>query len=171
MTITQKLQKIQKYSGKTQEEWVTQNMNTRVFKNEGVSFDFKLVDGKLLGPYGLLAIILSLFIPFSIAMFFSIAYNRKTKELIKARDESKQLEDEFASNPDYYGQPIDHGYLQPNLPNRQAVDALEQVSGGKLSPSPLSRTVLVFREDSLSTNKDRRTYLIGNADVARKLGE
>src|SRR3990167_3222355 len=30
--------------GKTQEEWVTQNMNTRVFKNEGVSFDFKLVD-------------------------------------------------------------------------------------------------------------------------------
>jgi len=75
------------------------------FSNLGIEFlrdmkifDFKLVDGKLLGPYGLLAIILSLFIPFSIAMFFSIAYNRKTKELIKARDESKQLEDEFTNS-------------------------------------------------------------------------
>ncbi|MBI2085305.1 MAG: hypothetical protein HYT71_02210 [Candidatus Aenigmarchaeota archaeon] len=82
---------------------------------------------------------------------------------------SRQLEDEFANDPGYYGQPIDHGYLQPNLPNRQAVDALEQVSGGKLSPSPLRKTVLVFREDPLSTNKDRRTYLVGDAEIARKL--
>ena len=30
--------------GKTQEEWVTQNMSTRVFKSEGANFDFQLVD-------------------------------------------------------------------------------------------------------------------------------
>ncbi|EKD56773.1 MAG: hypothetical protein ACD_58C00094G0002 [uncultured bacterium] len=31
-------------NGKTQEEWVTKNMNTRTFANEGATFDFKLVD-------------------------------------------------------------------------------------------------------------------------------
>jgi len=39
-----------------------------------------------------------LFIPLSIALFFAIAYKLKTRELIKTRDASKQLENEFASS-------------------------------------------------------------------------
>jgi len=50
------------------------------------------------GPFGLGAILLSLLIPLGIALFFSIAYNKKTKELIKARDSSKQLEQEFTNS-------------------------------------------------------------------------
>ncbi|MBU1135908.1 MAG: hypothetical protein KJ559_00140 [Nanoarchaeota archaeon] len=61
-------------------------------------FDFKLSDGKLVGPFGLFAVILSLFIPLGIALFFSIAYNSKTKELIKTRQDSKNLEKEFTNS-------------------------------------------------------------------------
>jgi len=61
-------------------------------------FDFKSSDGGVVGPYGLFAVILGLFIPFSIALFFSIAYNKKTNELIKTREESKKLESEFTNS-------------------------------------------------------------------------
>ena len=57
---------------------------------------FYFADGK--GPFGVGAVILSLFIPFSISMFFSISLSMKTKKLIKIRDESKGLEKEFASS-------------------------------------------------------------------------
>ncbi|MBM3246943.1 hypothetical protein FJZ17_00155 [Candidatus Pacearchaeota archaeon] len=53
-------------------------------------FDF--VNGMPMGP---LALLFSLFIPVSVFLFFSIAYSGKTKEIIKSRDFSKQLEDEF----------------------------------------------------------------------------
>jgi Flp pilus assembly protein TadB len=61
-------------------------------------FDFKDVDGSRFGPFGPVAMLLSLSIPFSIAVFFSIAYGRKTKKLIKARDNTKQLEKEFSNS-------------------------------------------------------------------------
>jgi len=60
-------------------------------------FDFKQVAGHAIGPFGLAGIILSLFIPLSIAMYFSIAYKLKTKEIIKSRKETKELENEFTS--------------------------------------------------------------------------
>ncbi|MFH1501175.1 MAG: hypothetical protein ABIE22_04495 [archaeon] len=75
------------------------------FKEIGVSFfgDAKLfgfltdVDGHTVGPFGLLALILSFFIPLGIAMFFSISYKLKSKDLIKSREDSKQLEQEFTN--------------------------------------------------------------------------
>ena len=41
---------------------------------------------------------LSLLIPLSLALFFSIAYKAKTKELIKSRNETKELEREFTNS-------------------------------------------------------------------------
>ena len=61
-------------------------------------FDFKIVGSKTVGPFGLLAVLLSLFIPLSLALFFAIAYKSKTRELIKTREQSKQLEQEFAGS-------------------------------------------------------------------------
>ncbi len=54
---------------------------------------FGFVDGN--GPFGIGALILSLFIPFSIAMFFALSFSLKTKQLIKTREQSKDLEKEF----------------------------------------------------------------------------
>jgi len=61
-------------------------------------FDFKVADGGMVGPFGLFAVLLSLFIPFGIALFFSIAYHRRTKNLIETRNNSKKLEREFTNS-------------------------------------------------------------------------
>ncbi len=61
-------------------------------------FDFKNVEGKIVGPFGPIAVLLSLFIPFSIALFFSLAYREKTKSLIQARNATKILEEEFTNS-------------------------------------------------------------------------
>ncbi|MEK6846816.1 MAG: hypothetical protein AABY16_01470, partial [Nanoarchaeota archaeon] len=60
-------------------------------------FDFKKVGERTVGPFGILGMILSLFIPLSVALYFGIAYKLKTRELIKARNETKELEHEFTN--------------------------------------------------------------------------
>ncbi len=47
------------------------------------------------GPFGVGALVLSLFIPLGIAMFFVYSYRHKTKEIIKNREYTKSLEYEF----------------------------------------------------------------------------
>jgi len=54
--------------------------------------------GDLVGPFGLVSLLLSLFIPFSIAMFFALSFSARTKQLIKTRESSKALEKEFNSS-------------------------------------------------------------------------
>ncbi len=58
-------------------------------------FGFEPTDSGMRGPFGLGATLLGLFFPLSIALFFSLAYRDKTKLLIKEREKTKQLEDEF----------------------------------------------------------------------------
>ncbi len=60
-------------------------------------FDFKQVDSSVTGPFGLVALLCSISLPLAIAMFFSIAFTEKTKKLIKTREQTKKLEQEFAS--------------------------------------------------------------------------
>ncbi len=62
------------------------------------AFDFKLAGTGVIGPFGIVALVLSLFIPLSVAVFFIIAYKMKTKELIKSRNYTKQLEQEFTNS-------------------------------------------------------------------------
>ncbi|VVB78636.1 Uncharacterised protein [uncultured archaeon] len=61
-------------------------------------FGFQTIDGKTVGPFGPGALLLSLFIPFSIALFFALSFSLRTKDLIKSRDETKDLEEEFNSS-------------------------------------------------------------------------
>lgn len=61
-------------------------------------FDFKTSDGNTVGPFGPIAIILSLFIPLGIALFFIIAYKKKTSMLIESREKTKLLEQEFTNS-------------------------------------------------------------------------
>jgi len=58
-------------------------------------FDFISTSEGVVGPMGLLALILSLFIPLAVFLFFSIAFKGKTKEIIKSRDQTRSLEKEF----------------------------------------------------------------------------
>src|SRR3989344_176201 len=73
-------------------------------------FDFKTSpDGSTTGPFGFGALMMSLMLPLGVAMFFSIAYKIRTKELIKAREASKGLEEEFASSLFQLGNRIGDG--------------------------------------------------------------
>ena len=73
-------------------------------------FDFKPVpDGGTVGPFGPIAVLLSLFIPLAIALFFSIAYKKKTRELIKSREDTKVLEEEFTNSLFILGNRIGDG--------------------------------------------------------------
>jgi len=68
------------------------------FFGNGNFFEFKDTNAGVVGPFGVGALVLSLFIPFSIALFFGLSYSWKTKELIKSRDSTKDLENEFNSS-------------------------------------------------------------------------
>jgi len=85
------------------------------FQNMNVPFKEQLGDMKLFdfrpagvdckgnpmpasGPFSPVALLLSVFVPFSIALFFIVAYRLKTRMLISTRKNTKQLESEFASS-------------------------------------------------------------------------
>lgn len=69
-------------------------------------FDFKCIGGslpdcsggKIAGPFGPLGLILSLFIPVGIGIYFARVYSKKTSLLIKTRENTKQLEEEFTNS-------------------------------------------------------------------------
>ena len=80
-------------------EWIGLSVKDFTFEQIGLPFlgsdnifDFK-ENGA--GPFGMGALLLSLFLPLGGAIFFSMAYSMKTKELIVARRETKEIEKEF----------------------------------------------------------------------------
>ena len=61
-------------------------------------FDFKNFGDKTVGPFSPIAVIISMCVPVCVALFFSIAYGRKTKNLIKSREQTRLLEVEFTNS-------------------------------------------------------------------------
>jgi len=61
-------------------------------------FDFQKTETGLVGPFSPVAALLSLFIPLGIAFMFIIVYKKKTAVLIKERDKTKILEQEFTNS-------------------------------------------------------------------------
>ncbi len=62
-------------------------------------FDFIIDEkGATVGPFGTTALILSLFVPLAIAIFFILSYKFKTDKLVKTREQTKKLEAEFSSS-------------------------------------------------------------------------
>jgi len=72
-------------------------------------FDFRESGSSTIGPFSPIAVIISLLIPLSIALFFSVSYKLKTKSLIIAREKTKKLEDEFTNSLFILGNRIGEG--------------------------------------------------------------
>lgn len=79
------------------------------FLGNGGVFGIMQTSEGLVGPFGALSLVLSLFIPLSVALMFSMAYSMKTKELIGEREKYKQLEQEFNSSLFQLGNRIGDG--------------------------------------------------------------
>ncbi|MEK6885741.1 MAG: hypothetical protein AABX17_02135 [Nanoarchaeota archaeon] len=79
------------------------------FLGDAKLFDFITSNGVTVGPMGTFALILSMFIPLSIVLFYSISYKLRTQEIIKSRDYSKMLEAEFNNSLFQLGNRIGDG--------------------------------------------------------------
>ena len=84
------------------------------FFGENKLFDFKEIGDGVVGPFGIGALIFSLFIPLGLALFFSMAFKSKTKNLIKEREKTRQLESEFNNSLFQLGNRLGNG-MPPEL--------------------------------------------------------
>ena len=85
-------------------------------------------NGKYIGPFGLGAAIISLFIPLAFGLSMGLFYRIKSKNLIKVREESKKLENEFAGALFQLGNRIGDG-----LPVEIAFSKVADVTAGTTS--------------------------------------
>ena len=79
------------------------------FLGDEMFFDFKDTGFGIAGPFGIGALICSMFIPLGLALFFSIAYKGRSKELIREREETLELEEEFTNSLFQLGNRIGNG--------------------------------------------------------------
>jgi len=61
------------------------------------------------GPFGIGSLILGMFIPLGVALFFSYSFNARSKNLILERDKTKELEKEFNNSLFQLGNRIGNG--------------------------------------------------------------
>jgi hypothetical protein len=91
-------------------------------------FDFIVTDKGTVGPMGPIALLLSLFVPLSIFLFFYISYLGRTKEIIKSRDYTKILETEFNNSLFQLGNRIGDG-----MPAELAFGRLSEATKGTVT--------------------------------------
>ncbi|MBU3906996.1 MAG: hypothetical protein KKA64_01965 [Nanoarchaeota archaeon] len=96
-----------------QKDFSFANFGIGLFGEEKI-FDFSTTPEGITGPFGLGALLLSLFIPLGVALFFSLAYREKTQEIIKERGKARQLEKEFNTSLFQIGNRLGNG-IPPEL--------------------------------------------------------
>lgn len=102
----------------------------------------------LAGPFGVGALILGMFIPLGIALFFSIAFKARTKELIKEREKTRQLEREFNNSLFQLGNRIGNG-----VPPELAFGKVAESSKGLMTEDFFRRVNYNIRQMGMSVEK------------------
>ncbi len=96
-----------------QQDYTFSELGLGIFGDESI-FGFMSAGDKILGPFGIGALILGIFFTLGVALFFSIGAKSRTKELIKERNKTKQLEVEFNNSLFQLGNRIGNG-VPPEL--------------------------------------------------------
>jgi len=91
-----------------QRDYTFAQMGLGIFGEENF-FGFIETGTGIIGPFGTGSLILSMFIPLGLALFFAISFGGKTKELIIEREKTKQLESEFNNSLFQLGNRIGNG--------------------------------------------------------------
>ena len=102
----------------------------------------------LKGPFGVGALILGMFFPLGIALFFSIAYKDKTKELIKEREKTRQLEKEFNTSLFQLGNRMGNG-----MPSEVVFGKIAESSKGLMTEDFFRRVNYNIRQMGMGVEK------------------
>jgi Flp pilus assembly protein TadB len=102
-------------------DYTFSELGLNLFGSDSV-FGFINNGGKVIGPFGVGALILGVFFILGIALFFSIAFKKKTQGLIKEREKTKQLESEFNNSLFQLGNRIGNG-VPPELAFSKVAEA------------------------------------------------
>jgi len=86
--------------------------------------------GKQIGPFGLGATLLSLFIPLGLALGFGSYFYLRSKNVIEFRDETKKLEEEFTSALFQLGNRLGDG-LPPEIAFAKVAEAMPNSRSGE----------------------------------------
>jgi hypothetical protein len=100
------------------------------------------------GPLGVGALLLSMFIPLGIALFFGLAYKEKTAELIIERKKTNQLEAEFNNSLFQLGNRIGNG-----VPPEIAFGKIAESSKGLMTEDFFTRVNYNIRQMGMSVEK------------------
>lgn len=113
-------------------------------------FGFEFSDtGKIVsGPLGTGALLLGMFFPVGIAMFFIISFKEKTKELIIQRNKTKQLENEFNNSLFQLGNRIGNG-----TPPELAFGKVAESSKGLITEDFFQRVNYNIRQLGMSVER------------------
>ena len=111
-------------------------------------FDFTSDGSGTAGPFGIGALILSMFIPLSVAMFFSISFKARTKEMIIERKRTKQLEMEFNNSLFQLGNRIGN-----EVPPEIAFGKIAESSKGLMSEDFFMRVNYNIRQMGMSVER------------------
>ncbi|MFH1425141.1 MAG: hypothetical protein ABIG28_00210 [archaeon] len=111
-------------------------------------FDFKMLEGTRVGPFGPVAVLCSLFIPLSIVLFFSFVYSQKTKKLIQTRKDTKELEREFANSLFQLGNRLGDG-----MPAELAFGRVAESTQGQKSSSFFSLVNQNIQQSGMSLDR------------------
>ena len=142
-----------------QKDYMFAQLGLGIFGSEGF-FGFVDTETGTAGPFGVGALILSMFIPFGIALFFSLAYHGKTKDLILEREKTKQLEREFNNSLFQLGNRIGNG-----VPPELAFGKIAESSKGLLTEDFFRKVNYNIRQAGMSVEKaifDSRRGVINN---------
>lgn len=104
--------------------------------------------GRIIGPFGLGATLLSLFVPLALGLAIGLYYKFKSSDVIKIRERTKKLEDEFASALFQLGNRLGDG-----LPPEMAFSKVSAVMEGTVSGDFFMRVSINIRKLGMSVRR------------------
>ncbi len=130
-----------------QKDYTFTQLGLPFFGNENF-FGFINDAGRIAGPFGVGSLILSMFIPLGVAMFFAISFKDRTKEMIIERERTKQLELEFNNSLFQLGNRIGN-----EVPPEIAFGKIAESSKGLISEDFFMRVNYNIRQMGMSVER------------------
>ncbi len=97
-----------------QQDYTFEELGLGFIGGDDLFFNFIHKGEGVVGPFGVGALLLSMFIPLGVGLFFAIAYKAKTKEMIVERENTRDLEREFNNSLFQMGNRLGNG-VPPEL--------------------------------------------------------